>query len=184
MYHGKLVTLRALEMSDLEDLMRYFNTLELRRLLGPPIVRSRKYMEQWLQKASAWNPWSDGHLYLAIVEKATGKYLGNAGLQDITFPHNRAELSISIPNPEERGKGYGSDAIQVLLWVGFHILGLNSIYLDALEDNEQAIHVYEKIGFKRVGILRETEYMDGKHKGLLLMDILREEFMKRYPDTP
>jgi len=70
----------------------------------------------------------------------------------------------------------------VLLGVGFHILGLNSIYLDTMEDNERAIQIYEKIGFKRVGLLRETEYMDGAHKGLLIMDILRKEFIEKYPD--
>ncbi|MGY5863468.1 MAG: GNAT family protein [Candidatus Thorarchaeota archaeon] len=183
MYHGKLVTLRALEMSDLDDILRFHNTLELRQFLGPPIVRSRKYMEQWLQKVSVWHPWRDGHLYLAIIEKVTGKYLGGAALQDIRFPHNRAELSVSIHDPEERGKGYGSDAVLVLLWVGFHILGLNSIYLDTMEDNKHALHVYEKIGFKQVGVLRETEYMEGKHKGLMIMDILREEFMKLHPDV-
>ena len=69
-----------------------------------------------------------------------------------------------------------------MLRVGFNILGLNSIYLDTMEDNERSIHVYEKIGFKRVGILRETEYIAGAHKGLLIMDILRGEFMGRYPD--
>ncbi|MFW9768525.1 MAG: GNAT family N-acetyltransferase [Candidatus Thorarchaeota archaeon] len=184
MYHGELVTLRALEMSDLEDILRFYNTLEFRRHTGPPIVRSKKYMEEWLQKVSAWDPWKDGHLYLAIVEKATGKFLGGAALQDVLFPHNRAELSISIYDPEDRGKGYGSDAVMVLLRIGFHILGLNSIYLDTMEDNERAIHVYEKLGFKRVGVLRQTEYMNGAHKGLMIMDILREEFMNRYPELP
>jgi RimJ/RimL family protein N-acetyltransferase len=51
-----------------------------------------------------------------------------------------------------------------------------------MEDNERSIHVYEKIGFKRVGILRETEYIDGKRKGLLIMDILRKEFIEKHPN--
>ena len=181
MYTGKLVHLRALEMSDIDDILKFQNTLELRRFLGPPIARSRKYMEEWLQKVSVWDPWKDGHLYMAICEKTTGRFLGGAALQDILFPHNRAELSVSIYNPGDRGKGYGTDAVMVLLWVGFHILGLNSIYLDTMEDNERAIRVYEKIGFKRVGLLRETEYMDGAYKGLLIMDLLRKEFIEKYP---
>ncbi|MHA1964561.1 MAG: GNAT family N-acetyltransferase [Candidatus Thorarchaeota archaeon] len=184
MYQGKLVTLRALEMSDLDDILRFYNTLEFRQHIGPPIVRSRKYMEQWLQKVSVWDPWRDGHLYMAIIENATGKFLGGVALQDFLLPHNRAELSISIYDPNDRGKGYGTDAVKVLLWVGFHIFGLNSIYLDTMADNERAISIYERIGFKRVGVLRETEFMEGKHKGLMIMDILRKEFMDRYPEQP
>ena len=182
MYTGELVRLRALEMSDLDDILRFYNTLELRRFLGPPIVRSRKYIEQWLQKVSIWEPWRDGHLFLAVEEKETKKFLGVARVQDIRLPHNRGEVGISIYDPEKRGKGYGSDAMIVLLGFGFHILGLNSIYLDTMEDNELSIQVYENVGFKRVGLLRETEYMDGAHKGLLIMDILRKEFMEKYPD--
>ncbi|MGY5855015.1 MAG: GNAT family protein [Candidatus Thorarchaeota archaeon] len=182
MYTGDLVRLRALEMTDLDDTLKFYNTLELRRFLGPPIVRSKKYMEQWLQKVSIWRPMRDGHLYLAVEEKETNEFLGVARIEDVRLPHNRGEVGISINNPERRGKGYGTDAMLVLLGVGFNILGLNSIYLDTMEDNERSIQVYEKIGFKRVGLLRETEYMDGAHKGLLIMDILRKEFTEKYPD--
>ena len=182
MYTGDLVRLRALEMTDLDDIMKFYNTLELRRFLGPPVVRSKRYLEQWLLKVSVWNPFRDGHLYLAIEEKDTHAYLGIARIEDVRLPHNRAEVGLSIYNPDNRGKGYGTDAMLVLLGIGFHILGLNSIYLDTMEDNERSIKIYEKIGFKRVGILRETEYMDGAHKGLLIMDILQKDFIEKYPD--
>jgi len=182
MYDGELVRLRALEMTDLDDILKFYNTLELRRFLGPPVVRSRRYLEQWLLKVSVWNPWRDGHLYLAVEEKDTHEFLGIARLEDVRPPHNRAEVGISIYNPANRGKGLGTDAMLVLLGIGFHILGLNSIYLDTMEDNERSIKVYEKIGFKRVGLLRETEYIDGAHKGLLIMDILRKEFIEKYPN--
>lgn len=182
MYTGSLVRLRALEESDLDDILRFYNTLELRRFLGPPIVRSRRYMEQWLQKVSIQTPWRDGHLVMAVEEKETNDFLGIARLEDIMLPHSRAEVGISIYDPEKRGKGYGTDAMLVMLGIGFNILGLHSIYLDTMEDNERSIHVYEKIGFKRVGILRETEYIDGKRKGLLIMDILRKEFIEKHPN--
>jgi len=182
MYNGKLVRLRALEESDIDEILRFHNTLELRRFIGPPLGRSRKYMEDWLRKVTAHDPWRDGQLYLAIEDKKTSEFLGIASIADVMFPHNRAEVGISIHNPKNRGKGFGTDALLVLLGIGFNILGLNSIYLDTMEDNERSIHIYEKIGFKRVGLLRETEYMDGAHKGLLIMDILRKEFIEKYPE--
>ena len=76
MYHGKLVSLRALEISDLDDLLCFYNTLELRSFLGPPIVRSRRYMEEWLVKASVSDPWNDGRLVLLIEEKESREFLG------------------------------------------------------------------------------------------------------------
>ena len=42
--------------------------------------------------------------------------------------------------------------------------------------------MYEKVGFKEVGILRETEFINGDYKGLIVMDILRDEFEKANPE--
>jgi RimJ/RimL family protein N-acetyltransferase len=181
MYLGELVRLRAVETTDLDDFLKFHNTLELRRTMGPPMVRSRRHMEEWLQKATVRDPWKDGELSLVIEEIKTHEFLGFASLSGIVLPQNRGELGISIYNPANRGKGYGTDALLVLLSIGFNILGLNSIFLETMEDNDQSIRVYEKIGFKRVGILRETEFMDGAYKGLLIMDILRREFLAKYP---
>ena len=51
-----------------------------------------------------------------------------------------------------------------------------------MEDNLRAIRMYEKVGFKEVGILRETEFINGDYKGLIVMDILRDEFEKANPE--
>ena len=131
--------------------------------------------------ASKTDPWKDGELNLAITEKRSGEFLGFAVLRAIRSPHNRGRLGISIYNPQNRSKGYGTDATRVLLWIAFHILGLRSISLDTFPHNERAIRAYRKCGFKRVGLLRKTEFMDGEYCDLLIMDILREEFMRDYP---
>jgi len=181
MYYGDLVCLRAVKPSDIDEVLKHWNDLNFRRLLGPPIPWSRRYLETWLEKRITADPWKDKMIELAITNKVTGAFLGFVHLEDIKRPHSRAEFGISIQNPDNRSKGYGTDAIRVILWVAFNILGLHSVYLDTMEDNERAIRTYEKVGFKRVGILRETEFIGGAYKGLLVMDILRDEFEKANP---
>jgi len=181
MYYGELTYLRAVEPSDIDEVLKHWNDLSFRRLLGPPIPWSRKFLETWLQRRSDADPWKDKMIELAITDKTTDAFLGFVHLEDIKRPHSRAEFGISIQNPDNRSKGYGTDAIRVILWVAFNILGLHSVYLDTMEDNERAIRTYEKVGFKRVGILRETEFIGGAYKGLLVMDILRNEFEKANP---
>jgi len=181
MYYGDLTYIRAVEPSDIDEVLKYWNDLNFRRNLGPPIPWSRNYLETWLEKRVDADPWRDKMLELAITDKKSGEFLGFVHLEDIKRPHNRAEFGISIQDPDKQSKGYGTDATLVMLWVGFNILGLNSIYLDTMDDNERAIRTYEKVGFKRVGILRETEFIDGAFKGLLVMDILRDEFEKANP---
>jgi RimJ/RimL family protein N-acetyltransferase len=182
MYYGDLVCLRAVQASDVDNLVEYYNLLELRRFLGVPIPKSRNYLEQWLAKRGASDPWADGLLELSITDKQTREFIGLVHLEHITKPHDRAEFGISIHNPGRLSHGYGTDATRAILWVGFNILDLHSIYLDTMADNERAIHVYEKVGFKRVGILRESEFLDGSFKDLLYMDILRDDFVETNPE--
>lgn len=181
MYYGEYVCLRALEMSDLDSIMRFYNEWHLRRWTGVPIPKSRRLMQQWMEENVVVDPWRDGVVYFALTDKKTGEFLGVARFYDVKLPHRRASLGVSIYNPDQRLKGYGTDATQVMLWFGFHILGLHSVYLDTMEDNERAIHMAEKAGFRKIGVFRETEFVDGEYKGLLYMDILRDEFMKDYP---
>jgi diamine N-acetyltransferase len=182
MYYGDLTCVRAVEPSDIDDVLKNWNDLNFRRFLGPPIPWSRNFLELWLKKRTDTDPWRDQILELAITDKTTGEFLGFVHLEDIKRPHSRAEFGISIQNPNNQSKGYGTDATRVILWVAFNILGLHSVYLDTMEDNERAIRMYEKVGFKTVGTLRETEFIDGGYKGLLLMDILKDEFELVNPD--
>jgi RimJ/RimL family protein N-acetyltransferase len=182
MYYGDLVCLRALQSSDADYVVRLFNNLELRRFLGVPIPKSRNYLETLLENRGSSDPWKDGLLQLSIIDKQSRDFLGLVNLKDIVKPHNRAELGISIHDSQNQSRGYGTDAVRVILWVAFNVLGLHSVFLDVMAKNERAIHVYEKVGFKRVGILRESEFLDGEFTNLLYMDILHDDFLKANPD--
>jgi len=181
MYYGELVCLRALEISDLNDIMKYQNEWNLRRWAGVPLPKSHNVIGKWMEKASVSDPWKDGAIYFAVVDKESGDFLGVTRFYDIKSPHHRASLGLGIHNPANRSKGYGTDTTHVMLWIAFNVLGLHSVYLDTMEHNEGAIHVAEKAGFKRVGMFRETEFIDGEYKGLVYLDILRDEFFERFP---
>ncbi len=181
MYYGELVCLRALESSDLEDIMKHWNDWNLRSTIGVPLPHSESDRDEWLNEAMRSNPSRTGTLWLAVIDKKNGRFLGHAGLTNIRYPHQRARLSISIYDQSNRSKGYGTDGTRVLLWIAFHILNLESITLDTFPENEAAIRTYEKAGFKEVGLLRNTEFIDGEFRNLLLMDIIRSEFLEQYP---
>ena len=127
------------------------------------------------------DPWKDGGIVLAIEDKSTNSFLGTTSFFGISKQHQRAEFGIAIHNPENFGKGFGTDATKVMLWFGFHILGLNTIVLETLEKNKRAQRAYEKAGFKRIGIFRQASYMAGTFNDHVIMDITREDFLKEYP---
>lgn len=181
MYYGRIVRLRAHEAEDLDKIMEHWNTYEMRRFLYIAIPNSRNAEKEWLEQTTTAGPWKDGSITLAIDDKKTGEFLGSVGLSNISKQNRRAEFGIAIHNPENHGKGYGTDATKVMLWVAFHVLGLNSVYLPTLSFNERGQRAYEKAGFKTVGMFRQALFTQGKLHDLVTMDILREEFMEMYP---
>jgi diamine N-acetyltransferase len=181
MYYGEKVHIRALELEDLDVILENWNNLEMRQFLATAWPMSRNIEKQWLERATTMDPWKDGGLVLAIEEKNTQEFLGTVSFFDISKQSQSAEFGIAIHKPENFGKGYGTDTTRVMLWVGFHILGLNSVFLRTLGKNERAQKAYEKAGFKRAGLLRQATYMMGKFHDFVIMDVTRDEFLEEYP---
>lgn len=89
-----------------------------------------------------------------------------------------AWLSINIGEKAARGKGIGTEVVQILLRYCFMVLGVYSVHLDVLETNTPAIKCYEKAGFRISGRYRGHCYYMRNHYDWLHMDILYEEYRK------
>ena len=181
MYFGEKVKIRALEMTDLPAIMKHWNNWENRRSTDMVMPRSELTEQKWLEKVSTPNPWRDGYVFFAIEDKISGEYLGTTTLQQVHANYRSAEYGIMIHNPDNFGKGYGTDTTRVMLWVAFHILGLNSVMLKAFDFNNSGIRAYEKAGFKHVGVLRKAAFVEGQFNDVVVMDILKEEFFENFP---
>lgn len=104
--------------------------------------------------------------------------IGVAGFDDIIKENQVATLFIGLGSENERGKGYGTETMRLLLKYGFENLNFHRIQLNVLEFNDKAIALYEKCGFKKEGIFREFVLRDGKRYNLLLYGLLKSEWEK------
>ena len=95
---------------------------------------------------------------------------------DVDLINQTAELGIFIGEQDDRNKGYGKEAIKLILDYGFNTLNLNNIMLKVYSFNEKAIKTYKKVGFKTFGVRRECRYRDGLVYDTVYMDILKKEF--------
>jgi RimJ/RimL family protein N-acetyltransferase len=180
MYFGKLVRLRPIEPEDLDSIMKHWNNLEMRQWVAHALPISRAKEREILDKISKFDPWKDGHMVLAIEDKKSKEYLGTTSLDQISKQNRTAEFGISILDPKNCGKGYGTDAIKVMLWVGFNILGLESVSLFTFSKNERAQRAFKSAGFKEAGVRRRGIFTMGEFRDLIMMDILKDEFFERY----
>lgn len=103
--------------------------------------------------------------------------IGIANVRDFTNVHGTAEIGISIGEPVERGRGLGTEAVQMLLDYAFTTLGVFNVWLDTLSYNEAAIRAYEKAGFREIGRRRGAHLLGGKRYDTVLMDCIVSEFV-------
>jgi RimJ/RimL family protein N-acetyltransferase len=112
----------------------------------------------------------------AIFRKGEYVPIGIISLMTISDAHASAELSVILGPPEDRGRGYGTEAIEALLRYGFETLDLNRIGLSVFEFNEPAVAAYEKLGFREEGRMRKAIKRDDAFHDAILMSILRPEW--------
>ena len=111
-----------------------------------------------------------------LIIEAEGRVVGDINLFHIDTRNRNASIGLSIWRPEDRDRGYGSDAMDALLRWAFAHLNLHRVELSVAPDNARAIHVYEKLGFRCEGRRRDAHYGDGIYVDDVLMGVLAGEF--------
>jgi RimJ/RimL family protein N-acetyltransferase len=175
---GRKVGLRAVERGDIPRLWELRNDAKVEALsYGPPRPHSMAEMEAWFEKLAAEK---DDHIFAIEAE---GRLVGLINLRDVDAVNRRADLGIALL-PDEFGKGYGSDAIRVLLEYAFVHLNLHKMCLDTLATNDRGLRAYLACGFVEEGRLREHEWDAGSYSDLVLMGVLRDEWLAARADSP
>lgn len=111
-----------------------------------------------------------------IIEKQTQAPIGITSLVQIDRKNRNAECIIDIGDKEYWGKGYGTEALSLLLDYAFSEMNLHRVSLQVFAFNLKAISMYRKIGFKQEGILREFLFREGAWHDLIQMGILKHEY--------
>ena len=114
-----------------------------------------------------------------IVLKENDELIGHISLHNIDHLNRNAFLGIFIGPDERRGKGYGTEAVRLILGFGFKTLNMHNIMLTVHADAAAAVACYKKAGFTEAGRLREWIYKDGKYVDKLYMGILCRDYAGR-----
>lgn len=168
---GDNVFLSPMNGDDFEVYTKWINDLTTSSCLGNSSVIYSLAKEKELLEGMVKN----GHNF-AIVLKEGEKLLGNASISNIKQIHRTAEVGLFIGDEENRGKGYGTEALELLLCYGFKILNLNNIMLKVFSFNTRAIKSYEKVGFKEFGKRTNSYFLNGTYHDEIYMEILATQF--------
>ncbi|HRE47045.1 MAG TPA: GNAT family protein [Aggregatilineales bacterium] len=175
LYTGKLARLTAPLSDDKDALARWSNDAEFQRLLFMRSVRPQAPDFFTLPKPEDESKYITFH----IRTNSENKFIGFVTLWGIVWSNQAALLAVGIGEPEYRGRGYGTEATDLVLGYGFREMNLHRIGLVVFAFNAPAIRSYEKLGFVREGAQREAVYRDGAYHDLIQMAILRSEWEAR-----
>jgi [ribosomal protein S5]-alanine N-acetyltransferase len=179
MYHpfliGDRIYLRGLEKADLSgDYFQWLNDYEVTKYLeSGAFPNSCESMEAYYESRQK----SRNEAFLAIVLKNENRHIGNIKLGSINWIHRTADVGIIIGAKDCWNKGYGTEAMALMLEYAFERLNLRKIYLGVVSEHKAAIRVYEKLGFVIEGDLKEFYIIDGKLTGKTLMGINKQQFV-------
>lgn len=172
---GERIYLSPRNADDVEIFTEWMNDFFVTDYIG----RSNAIMTLQEEKECLENMNNDKSVF-AIIDSKTDKIIGTVGLHNVDNINRTATLGIFIGNRNYLSKGYGTEAIQLILDFGFNYLNLNNIDLDVMEFNQRAVKCYKKCGFKEIGRRRKCKFINGKYYDSISMDILAEEFTKSY----
>jgi RimJ/RimL family protein N-acetyltransferase len=169
-----VVTLRELAREDIPIVNRWRQDRDLIDGLGAPA----RYISEDVDQA-----WFDDYLRrrgtdvrCAILVDNAPEPIGIVSLTGIDPVHRRGEMHLLIGQRDLHGRGIGTEATHLMLRHAFNDLNLHRVFLSVLAHNAAAIRVYEKSGFVREGVSRESAYKRGKYEDMIHMGILAAEF--------
>lgn len=171
---GSHIYLRALEPEDLDFLYMIENNPDIWHLSHTQTPFSKFVLKQYLEASLGGDIHALKELRLVICRNEDNQPLGFIDLFDFDPKNKRAGVAIVIENKDNRGQGFGSEALSLLIDYAFSILDLHQLYANILSDNPESRSLFEKYNFKPVGVKRDWHFENGKFKDEVLYQRIKE----------
>jgi RimJ/RimL family protein N-acetyltransferase len=169
---GERIYLSPIFTDDIEKYVKWMNDLEVTKFLGAlstenyTIEREKDFLEKMAKEK----------FNFAIVLKDGDRLIGNISLFAVNHLYQIGEVGLFIGEEDDRGNGYGKEALKLILNYGFGYLNLNNIMLRLNGANKIAYNAYKKVGFKEFGRRSSCCYVENKWYDEIYMEILKKDF--------
>ena len=167
---GQQIRLRSLEIEDLDFLYDIENDESFWELSGTQSPFSKDILREYIKNAKQ-DISEAGQYRFVISSEETNTALGLIDLFDYNKQHSRAGVGILV-HPEHQNKGYGSEALSLLISYCKKELRLHQLYADVLENNTVSLRLFEKHGFQKVGIKKDWIYYHNSFKNEIILQLI------------
>ncbi len=173
MLTGERVTLRTPRRSDTQILNEYWSDLEVASRASNRSPRT--YTVEATQ--AMFDEFEKQEGMVRFVIEVEGEVVGDCSLHDIDKHNRTCDVGIAIGRPHW-SKGYGQEALRLLVDFAFAHHNMHRVALEVLADDPRAVACYTKVGFVEEGRLRQRDWRDGEYHDVLIMGILDQDWAK------
>jgi RimJ/RimL family protein N-acetyltransferase len=178
MWRGPRVRLRAFEVEDWETYRAWdADDEQARNLDQVHFPRSADAARQWAEREAAREP--DGDNFRFVIENEHGEVVGDLSTHDCDPRVGSFSYGISIRS-QQRGKGYASEAIPLVLRYYFLEKRYQKVNVTIFSFNESSVRLHERLGFQYEGRIRRIVFTAGAHHDALIYGMTIEEFTERF----
>ncbi|KAB1067254.1 GNAT family N-acetyltransferase [Tamlana haliotis] len=167
---GDTVYLRALEPEDLDFIHDIENDESIWELSCTQTPYSKYLIKQYLENAHI-DIYEAKQLRL-VISNYKDEALGLIDLFDFDFKNKRAGVGILVKKPNHRSKGFGSEALELLIDYCFTQLDLHQLFCNISEDNEASIKLFTNQGFENIGLKKDWTFIHGAYKNEYLFQLI------------
>jgi RimJ/RimL family protein N-acetyltransferase len=173
LFHGELIRLTAIRSEDTYTFSRWYEDSTFGRLFDGATAfphgsnRARQMLEEGNRATS---------FTFAMRTHYNDDMIGVIFLDDIRWNNRNGWIGLAIGEAANRGKGYGREAMRLVMRYAFHELNLHRLQLTVFSYNLHAIHLYDSLGFVREGTHREAILRDGAAHDMHHYGILAREW--------
>ena len=167
---GENIYLRALEPEDLEFIHTIENDETIWEISNTITPYSKYLIKQYLEQAHK-DIFEVKQLRL-VISSYKDEPLGMIDLFDFDFKNSRAGVGVLVKETNNRGKGYGCEALKLLIDYCFIHLGLHQLYCNISEENEASIKLFTNQGFEKIGLKKDWIHSHGSYKNEYLFQLI------------
>lgn len=169
---GKKLKLRAVEPEDLDSLLQWENNPDNWMVSGTFNPFSKKVMKTYIENTHL-NIFQTGQYRFIIELIESEKSIGTLDLFEFDPFHKRAGLGILIGSKDERGLGYATEAINLVINYCFNHLELHQLYCNILSDNIASLKLFEGHGFVQCGIKKDWIRVNSEFKDEISLQLIK-----------
>ena len=178
---GELIHLRALEPTDLNQLYRWENDSSIWSVSGTLVPFSKFVLEEFVTQVHQ-DIYTNKQLRLIVDlncfdeadEDETTRSIGCVDLFDFDPKNKRAGVGILIADKADRGRGYATEALHLIVDYAFEVLDLHQIYSNVRVENESSVALFKKVGFEVTGLKQDWMYEQGKFYDEYTMQLIKK----------